>query len=86
MAIYALSSGPGTSGVAVIRVSGKETSDVIRLLTGKEPPEPRKACLRKVNKINTFIVVNQSHWPYFDFFCQLTVFYSEFLMLNDHNF
>ena len=53
MAIYALSSGPGTSGVAVIRVSGKETSDVIRLLTGKEPPEPRKACLRKVNKINT---------------------------------
>ena len=53
MAIYALSSGPGISGVAVIRVSGKETSDVIRLLTGKEPPEPRKACLRKVNKINT---------------------------------
>ena len=30
MTIYALSSGPGISGVAVIRISGQETSKVIK--------------------------------------------------------
>ena len=35
MTIYALSSGPGISGIAVIRISGQETSKVIKLLTGK---------------------------------------------------
>ena len=30
MTIYALSSGPGISGVAVIRVSGKDTAEVIK--------------------------------------------------------
>ena len=30
MTIYALSTGPGISGVAVIRVSGKETASVIK--------------------------------------------------------
>ena len=34
MTIYALSSGPGISGIAVIRISGQETSKVIKLLTG----------------------------------------------------
>ena len=33
MTIYALSSGPGISGVAVIRVSGPETTKVISKLT-----------------------------------------------------
>ena len=51
MTIYALSSGPGISGVAVIRLSGQETSKVIKLLTGKVPPKPRVATLRKINKI-----------------------------------
>ena len=32
MTIYALSSGPGISGIAVIRVSGKNTSEVIKRL------------------------------------------------------
>ena len=36
MTIYALSSGPGVSGIAVIRMSGKETSSVLKLLTGKD--------------------------------------------------
>ena len=35
MTIFALSSGPGISGVAVIRISGTETSNIIKLLTGK---------------------------------------------------
>ena len=34
MTIYALSSGPGVSGIAVIRISGPETSKAIELLTG----------------------------------------------------
>ena len=51
MTIYALSSGPGISGIAVIRISGEETSRAIELLTGKPVPKPREATLRKINKI-----------------------------------
>ncbi|MDC0363857.1 tRNA uridine-5-carboxymethylaminomethyl(34) synthesis GTPase MnmE [Candidatus Pelagibacter sp.] len=53
MTIYALSSGPGTSGIAVIRISGPEASLVIKKLTKKNIPEPRVATLRKINYINT---------------------------------
>ena len=53
MTIYALSSGPGISGIAVVRISGREAYRVINLLTGKDVPEPRVATLRKINKINT---------------------------------
>jgi len=59
MTIYALSSGPGISGIAIIRISGKETSKVIKLLTGKEPPKPRLATLRKINKINTSELIDE---------------------------
>ena len=59
MTIYALSSGPGISGVAVIRLSGKDTSKAIKLLTGKEPPKPRVATLRKINKINTSELIDE---------------------------
>jgi len=50
MTIYALSSGPGISGVAVIRVSGKNTSEVIKKLTESKLPLPRVATLKKFNK------------------------------------
>jgi len=50
MTIYALSSGSGISGIAVIRVSGKETAKVIKKLTLKKLPTPRVATLRKFNK------------------------------------
>jgi len=50
MTIYALSSGPGVSGVAVIRVSGKNTAEVIKKLTGAKLPVPRVATLKKFNK------------------------------------
>ena len=59
MTIYALSSGPGISGVAVIRLSGQDTSKAIKLLTGKEPPKPRVATLRKINKINTSELIDE---------------------------
>jgi len=50
MTIYALSSGPGISGVAVIRVSGKNTAEVIKKLTKSKLPPPRVATLKKFNK------------------------------------
>jgi tRNA modification GTPase len=59
MTIYALSSGPGISGIAVIRISGHETSKVIKLLTGKNVPKPRVATLRKINKINTSELIDE---------------------------
>ncbi|MDC0417554.1 tRNA uridine-5-carboxymethylaminomethyl(34) synthesis GTPase MnmE [Candidatus Pelagibacter sp.] len=59
MTIYALSTGPGVSGIAVIRVSGEETKKVIKLLTNKELPRPRVATLRKINKINTSEVIDE---------------------------
>ena len=60
MTIYALSSGPGVSGIAVIRISGKETSKVIKLLTKKDVPKPRIATLRKINKINTSELIDEA--------------------------
>ena len=59
MTIYALSSGPGISGIAVVRVSGEKTSEVIELLTGKPIPKPRVATLRKINKINTSELIDE---------------------------
>ena len=59
MTIYALSSGPGISGIAVIRISGQETSKAIELLTGKSVPKPRVATLRKINKIKTSELIDE---------------------------
>ena len=59
MTIYALSSGPGISGIAVIRISGQKTSEAIELLTGKGVPKPRVATLRKINKINTSELIDE---------------------------
>ena len=59
MTIYALSSGPGIAGVAVIRVSGEDTSKVIKLITGKDLPVPKVATLRKMNNINTNELIDE---------------------------
>ena len=59
MTIFALSSGPGISGVAIVRISGPKASEVIRLLTGKELPEARRATLRKINNINTSELIDE---------------------------
>ena len=59
MTIYALSTGPGISGIAIIRVSGKETESVIKKMTGKDLPAPRKATLRKINNINTSELIDE---------------------------
>jgi tRNA modification GTPase len=59
MTIYALSSGPGIAGVAVVRVSGKETLKVIKLITNDDLPTPRVATLRKINDINTNELIDE---------------------------
>ena len=59
MTIYALASGSGISGVAVIRVSGDNVKRVIKLLTGKELPSPRVATLRKINNINASELIDE---------------------------
>ena len=59
MTIYALASGSGISGVAVIRVSGDNVKRVIKLLTGKELPSPRVATLRKISNINTSELIDE---------------------------
>ncbi len=59
MTIYALSTGPGISGVAVIRISGTNSSKVLKLLTNHELPAPRVATLRKINNINTSELIDE---------------------------
>ena len=59
MTIYALSSGPGTSGVAIIRISGPNSRLVVETLTGREITKPRMATLRKINNINTSELIDE---------------------------
>ena len=59
MTIYALSTGPGVSGIAIIRISGPDTLKVIKLLTNKDVPRPREATLRKINNIETSELIDE---------------------------
>ena len=59
MNIYALSSGPGISGVAVIRISGPDTKKIISEVTDGVFPKPRMATLRKINNINTSELIDE---------------------------
>ena len=59
MTIFALSTGPGISGVAVIRISGPETAKVLKNLTKLSLPKPRVATLRKISKINNSELIDE---------------------------
>ncbi len=59
MTIYALSSGPGVSGIAVIRVSGSKVEEIVKLITNDQLPEPRQATLKKFNKINNSELIDE---------------------------
>ena len=59
MTIYALSSGTGVSGVAVIRISGIGTKGIIQSLIKDELPPPRLATLKKITKINTSELIDE---------------------------
>ena len=45
MNIYALSSGRGPSGIAIIRLSGKETIKIVELISKKKNLNPMKSLL-----------------------------------------
>ncbi len=59
MTIYALSSGAGVSGVAVIRISGIGTRAIIQSFIKDELPPPRLATLKKINKINNSELIDE---------------------------
>ncbi len=59
MTIYALSTGPGVSGVAIIRVSGQNTSEVIKTLTRSQLPKARVATLRKIKNIDSSELIDE---------------------------
>ena len=59
MTIYALSSGSGTAGLAVIRISGEGTKEVIKSFIKDDVPPPRLATFKKFTKINTFELIDE---------------------------
>ena len=59
MTIYALSSGIGASGIAVVRISGPDAKLVIEKLTRGPFPLPRMATLKKVNNINKTSMIDE---------------------------
>ena len=63
MTIYALSSGPGLSGIAVIRLSGPNSKEVIEKLTKEKAPKPRHASVKKIYKLK-----DDKKWEELEFF------------------
>ena len=59
MTIYALSSGPGLSGVAVIRISGPNTEKVLKNMTFSPIPNPKVATLRKFKNPETKELIDE---------------------------
>lgn len=59
--IYALSSGPGPAGIAVIRLSGPAAGVTFRALTGAAGlPEPRRAVLRSLTEPGQRVVLDEA--------------------------
>ncbi|CAE7680845.1 mnmE, partial [Symbiodinium microadriaticum] len=63
--IFALSSGAVPSGVAVIRVSGPKTREVVECLAGRLP-EPRKAMLARLAHPQTGEILDEAVVLYFE--------------------
>ncbi len=59
MTIYALSSGPGLSGVAVIRISGEKTKEVLKSIIIGSFPKPRVASLRKIINLKSKELIDE---------------------------
>ncbi len=59
MTIYALSTGPGISGLAVIRISGPECRLILKKMINSEDLKPRVATLKKINKINNNELIDE---------------------------
>ncbi len=59
MTIFALSSGSGISGVAVIRISGLRTKEILEKIATGPFPEPRVASLKKIIEIQTKNLIDE---------------------------
>ena len=57
--LFALASAPGRAAIAVWRLSGTGAGDGIRQLTGKAPPAPRRASLRRLTDPSTGEAIDQ---------------------------
>jgi|SRR5579871_1715448 len=62
--IFALATPPGRGAIAIVRVSGARTRDVIEAATGRPPPPPRVASLRRIRS-RTGDVVDQAMLVFF---------------------
>ncbi len=58
--IFALASGHGRAGVAVIRVSGHRALPVLADMTGDRAMEPRRACVRRIRDPRTGELVDRA--------------------------
>ena len=47
--IFAPATAPGRAALAIVRLSGPSAGDVCRRLTGRPPPAPRRAALRRMH-------------------------------------
>ena len=54
MTIYALSTGSGISGIAVIRISGIKSSHAIKALTNTALTKPKTAVIKKIQQNQYF--------------------------------
>ncbi len=59
MTIYALSSGPGISGIAVIRISGTRSKEILSDLIDKPFPKKRLATLKKIRNNLTNEIIDE---------------------------
>ena len=59
MTIYAVSTGSVPSGIAVIRVSGEDTQEIVQKITNSTLPDPRAAKLKKFSKISTNELIDE---------------------------
>jgi tRNA modification GTPase len=58
--IFAPATAPGRAGVAVIRVSGERAGAALQALTGRQPPPPRQAALRRLRDPQTGEVLDEA--------------------------
>ena len=63
--IFALSSGSGKAGIAIIRISGPQALATLSRLTGLKSPAPRLACRIKVRKSKTKETIDDGLALYF---------------------
>ena len=59
MTIFALSTGTSKSGIAVIRISGKETKNILSKISKIKIPEPRVATLSKIYDYETNEIIDK---------------------------